>query len=109
MIHIGAKIERRGWRERDAARRRRRLRPAVIMLEGRELLSTTWTVTSIGDTGTGSGNSGDLRYCINGADTTTGDNTINIAVTGTIKLAGTQLELSNGTGTETITGPARTC
>ena len=110
MNLIGSRHERRRGRERDAARHRRRLRPTVMALEGRELLSaTTWTVNSLGDTGTGSGNSGDLRYCINGADSTTGDNIINFAVTGPITLSGTQLELSNTSGTETIHGPARAC
>ena len=107
MNLIGSRHERRRGRERDAARHRRRLRPTVMALEGRELLSaTTWTVNSLGDTGTGSGNSGDLRFCINGADSTTGDNIINFSVTGPITLSGTQLELSNTSGTETIQGPA---
>ena len=48
-------------------RRRLTLEP----LEGRALLSlTTWTVNSLGDTGTGSGTSGDLRYVITQADQT---------------------------------------
>jgi hypothetical protein len=54
-------------------------------LEHRTLLST-FTVNSLGDTGSGSGTSGDLRYCITQADATTGDNTINFSVTGTITL-----------------------
>jgi hypothetical protein len=85
-------------RERDAARLMRRLRPTVLALEGRELLSTIWTVNSTGDAGTGSGNSGDLRYCIAGADSTSGDNTINFSVSGTITLSGSQLELKNTSG-----------
>ena len=118
MNSIGLKQARRGWRERDAARRRRRLRPSVMALEGRTLLSsTTWTVNSLGDTGTGSGNSGDLRYCITQADQTPGDNTIKFSVSGTIQLTTIQLtpgssigplELQNTSGdpnqTITITG-----
>jgi hypothetical protein len=77
---------------------RRRLRPSVLALEGRRLLSTTWTVDNLGDAGSGSGNSGDLRYCIAHADSTTGDNIIDIPAIGTITLSGTQLELNNTSG-----------
>src|SRR5271166_4872106 len=83
-------------------RRRLTLEP----LEGRALLSlTTWTVNSLGDTGTGSGTSGDLRYVITQADQTTGDNTINFAVTGTIALDSPLPDLSNTTGLMDIEGP----
>ena len=58
---------------------RRRLR--VERLEDRALLST-FTVNSPGDTGTGLGLSGDLRYVITQVNQTPGDNTINFAVTG---------------------------
>jgi hypothetical protein len=76
------------------------------VLECRELLSlTSWTVNSLGDTGTGSGNSGDLRYCITQADKTTGDNTINFSVTGTITLNSALPDLSNTTGLMDIEGP----
>ena len=75
-------------------------------LEGRALLSlTTWTVNSLGDTGTGSGTSGDLRYVITQADQTPGDNTINFAVTGTITLKSALPDLSNTTGLMDIEGP----
>ena len=75
-------------------------------LEGRALLSlTTWTVNSLGDTGTGSGTSGDLRYVITQADQTPGDNTINFAVTGTITLNSALPDLSNTTGLMDIEGP----
>ena len=47
---------------------------------------TTWSVNSLGDTGTGSGQSGDLRDVITQADKTTGDNTINFRVAGMITL-----------------------
>jgi Planctomycete extracellular len=83
-------------------RRRLTLEP----LESRALLSlTTWTVNSLGDTGTGSGTSGDLRYVITQADQTPGDNTINFAVTGTITLNSALPDLSNTTGLTDIEGP----
>jgi hypothetical protein len=83
-------------------RRRLTLEP----LECRALLSlTTWTVNSLGDTGTGSGTSGDLRYVITHADKTTGDNTINFSVTGTITLNSALPDLSNTTGLMDIEGP----
>ena len=83
-------------------RRRLTLEP----LEGRALLSlTTWTVNSLGDSGTGTGNSGDLRYVITQADRTTGDNTVNFSVTGTITLNSALPDLSNTTGLMDIEGP----
>ena len=83
-------------------RRRLTLEP----LEDRALLSlTTWTVNSLGDTGTGSGTSGDLRYCITQADQTPGDNTINFSVTGPITLYSPLPDLSNTTGLMDIEGP----
>ena len=86
-------------------RRRLTLEP----LEGRALLSlTTWTVNSLGDTGTGSGTSGDLPYVITQADKTPGDNTINFAVTGTITLTSALPDLSNTTGVTDIEGPGAT-
>jgi hypothetical protein len=86
--------------------RRRRGRRAwrVEALEERTLLST-WTVNSLGDTGAGTGQSGDLRYCITQADATTGDNTINFSVTGTITLNSILPPLSNTTGLTDIEGP----
>jgi hypothetical protein len=75
-------------------------------LEGRALLSlTTWTVNSLGDSGAGTGTSGDLRYVITQADKTTGDNTINFAVTGTITLNSALPDLRNTTGVTDIEGP----
>ncbi len=79
--------------------RSQRRRLTLEPLEGRALLSlTTWTVNSLGDTGTGTGTSGDLRYVITQADQTTGDNTINFSVTGTIALNSALPDLSNTTG-----------
>ena len=77
-------------------------------LEDRRLLST-FTVNSTGDSGTGSGLVGDLRYCINqanlaGAETIAFDSGV-FGTPQTINLTGGQLELSDTTGTETITGP----
>src|SRR6516164_2476129 len=103
---------RRGGRATVEARKRRRwrLQPTLLALEDRRLLST-FTVNSTGDTGTGSGLVGDLRYCITQANSAGGDETIDFDSTvfgtpQTITLSGTQLELSDTTGTETITGPA---
>jgi hypothetical protein len=78
-------------------------------------LLSTGSVTSLGDTGTGSANSGDRRYCITGPDKTAGDNIINIAVTGTITLTRGRLVLSAnldiegpGKGLLTVSGNNKT-
>ncbi len=83
----------------------RRWRLSVEALEDRALLSTLWTVDSLGDAGTGSGQSGDLRYVITQADQATGDNIINFSVTGTIWLKSALPELNNTTGFTDIEGP----
>ena len=44
-----------------------RLRPVLEVLEGR-VVPATFTVNSLGDAGSGSNDSGDLRYCINQAN-----------------------------------------
>src|SRR5262249_3378058 len=54
-------------------------------LEDRSLLSGLYTVNSLGDAGAGSGQSGDLRYCITQADRNPGS-TVQFGVTGTIAL-----------------------
>jgi hypothetical protein len=85
------------------------MRPTLMALEDRRLLST-YTVNSIGDSGSGRGLVGDLRYCITQANSAGGNETIRFDSTvfktpQTIPLSGTQLELSDTTGTETIVGP----
>jgi hypothetical protein len=62
----------------------------------------------LGDVGAGSGQSGDLRYCITQANQTQGDNTINFSVTGTISLGSALPDLSNTTGLTDIGGPGET-
>jgi Calx-beta domain len=66
-------------------RQRASFRPRLEALEERSLLST-FTVNSLTDTGTGSGLTGDLRYCI--ANATSGNDVITFAqgLTGPIKL-----------------------
>ena len=110
MIYKEAANRRKGGRGTVEARKRRRMQPTLLALEDRRLLST-YTVNSIGDSGTGSGLVGDLRYCITQANSAGGNETITFDSTvfntpQTITLNGTQLELSDTTGAETITGPA---
>src|SRR3954468_1324070 len=86
-------------------RQRRRMRPTLLALEDRKLLST-FTVTSTLD----DGSDGTLRWAVTQANLG-GDNTIAFDGTvfgtpQTISLAGTQLDLSDTTGMEAITGPA---
>jgi hypothetical protein len=86
-------------------RQRRRLRPVLLALEDRTLLAT-FTVTKTLD----DGSAGTLRYEIGQASTTSGSNTINFdpavfATPQTITLTTGQLELSNTSGPQTITGP----
>jgi hypothetical protein len=61
---------------------------------------STFTVNSLGDTGTGSGSSGDLRNVITQADQSAGPHTINFAVTGTIDLAPTSARTSTSRAPE---------
>ena len=84
------------------------MRPTLLALEDRTLLST-FTVNNTTDT-PGAGAT-DLRrrsawrIRAGGANTITFDSTV-FNTPQTITLGGTQLELSDTTGTETITGPA---
>lgn len=80
-------------------RRRHLCRLNVEILEDRALLST-FMVDRLTDTGEGSGLAGDLRYCITQA--TSGKDTINFNVTGTINLSNPLPVLTNSV---TITGP----
>ena len=107
MNRNGARAQRRGGRGIGEGRqlRRRRAWPTVMALEDRSLMST-FTVTNTDDSGPGS-----LRDEIGLANSSAGDNTIEFdgtvfSVAQTINLTGGQLELSNTSGTETITGPA---
>jgi fibronectin-binding autotransporter adhesin len=91
-----------GARRRD----RRRLGPVLLELEGRRLLSQTFTVTNTADSGPGS-----LPYEVveaNGAesDATVDFDARDFATPQTITLGGGALELSDPVGMETITGPA---
>ena len=72
---------------------------------------TILTVNSLGDAGIGSGDSGDLRYCINQANADDEANQIVFdpavfSTPQTITLSNGQLELEKSAGTQTITGPA---
>jgi parallel beta-helix repeat protein len=87
-------------------RGRFRLKPELLALEDRRLLST-FTVTSTAD----DGSTGTLRWAIAQANATSGANTVNFDATAfarpqVITLSGSQLELSNRSGTQTVTGPA---
>jgi hypothetical protein len=83
----------------------RRDRLAVEPLEQRCV--PTFTVTNLLD----DGSVGSLRWAVGQANSTGGDETIDFdhtvfAMPQTITLTGTQLELTDTTGTETISGPA---
>src|SRR6516225_5731221 len=84
-----------------------RFRPRLESLEDRTLLSTAYLVNLLGDAGTGSGTSGDIRYCINQADqAANAGSTITFDTTAvgskTITLSKGQLVISDNM---TITGP----
>jgi hypothetical protein len=86
-------------------KRPHRARLAVEALEQRCV--PTFTVTNLLD----DGSVGSLRWAVGQANMTGGDETIDFdptvfATPQTITLAGNQLELTDTTGTETITGPA---
>jgi hypothetical protein len=74
----------------------------VRPLEDR-VVPATFTVTNTADAGTGSGNVGDLRYCITQSNATTGPNTIDLTgVTGTITLTSALPGIGQAV---TVTGP----
>ena len=104
IIHL-AKDQRRGGSDTVEARKRRRMTPTLMALEDRRLLST-FTVNSTLD----NGSAGTLRWAVGQANSAGGAETIAFdskvfKSPQTITLQGTQLELSDTTGTETITGP----
>ncbi len=93
------------WRrEPGAGSRRLRLRPAFIALEGRALL-TTFMVTSTAD----DGSANTLRWAINQANASNGNDTIDFSskfnAPQTITLTGGPLALTDP-ATTTITGPS---
>ena len=84
---------------RGATKLARGFRPTLEMFEARRLLSgIQWYVDSLTDTGSGSSNQGDLRYCITEANLHTGD--IIITASGTDTLGSSLPAL---TGDTTIT------
>jgi hypothetical protein len=67
------------------------------------LLLTTLVVNSLGDTGSGNGLSGDLRYCLTIANQTQGSNSIDLShISGAINLTSALPVISNSM---TIIGP----
>jgi hypothetical protein len=103
-------------RRRGNDTRRRRFRPTLLWLEDRTVLSPTiFTVTSIGDSPNdpSTPTSGDLRYCINQADSNTSNPDGSLiqfdpsvfSTPQTITL-GSGLVLSNTAEQTTITGPS---
>jgi hypothetical protein len=87
-------------------KRPHRARLALQALEDRTVPST-FTVTNLLD----DGSVGSLRWAVGQANATGGDQTVDFdptvfATPQTITLAGSQLELTDTTGIETITGPA---
>ena len=77
----------------------RKARHFLEILEDRTLLSV-YTVDRLSDTGAGSGLTGDLRYCITHA--TSGQDTIQFSVNGTINLTGALPDLTRSVS---IQGP----
>ena len=105
MFHTSARDQGKSGRGTVEPRKRRRwqLRPTVVVLEDRRLLST-FTVTNNATSGAGS-----LPYEIGLANTAGGANTIVFGsffnTPQTITLGGTQLELSTANESVTIKGP----
>jgi hypothetical protein len=94
-----ARDQRRGGRGTVEARKRRRMRPTLTVLEDRRLLST-FTVNSPLD----NGSVGTLRWAVGQANSAGGAETIAFdskvfKTPQTITLSGTQLELTDTAGT----------
>ena len=109
MSHILKRDQRRGGRGRFHGRQRWRMRPTCLELEGRALLST---IVVNNPTDTPVAGETDLRQAIalantnGGAESITFDKKVfNTPQTINLDPALGQLELSDQTGTETITGP----
>ena len=107
MIHNRASDQRKSERGTFEARKRRRMQPTLLALEDRKLLST---IIVNNPTDTPIVGQIDLRQAISQANTSGGNETITFDKTvfktpQTITLNGTQLELTDTSGTETITGP----
>jgi len=82
-----------------------RFRPRLEALEDR-CVPTTFTVNSTGDSGAGSGLTGDLRYCITQANAAGGTNTIDFSLpTSAIKIIELSSALPTITDNLTINGP----
>jgi Right handed beta helix region len=106
-FRLTANDRRRGEPRRLEDRRRRQLRPTLLALEERKLLST---IVVNNPTDTPVAGQIDLRQAIDMANTIGGDEVIKFdrtifATAQTIELTSGQLELSDTTGTETINGP----
>src|SRR5262245_4947837 len=106
MSRNAARDRRRGGRGSETERARQRLRPSVLVLEGRTLLST-WTVDKNAD----DGSVGTLRWAGGQANSSTGPDTIAFSslfnTPQTITLIRGQIELTD-MATVTITGPGAT-
>jgi hypothetical protein len=107
IFRFAAKDRRKSESRLAEDRRRRRLRPTLLALEERRQLSS---IVVNNPTDTPVTRETDLRQAIDMANTNGGDETITFdsKVFGsaqTIELASGQLELSDTTGTVTITGP----
>jgi hypothetical protein len=107
MRRKGARDRRRGGRGTSKVRpwRGQPLRPTVMVLEDRRLLST-FTVNNYTDKPVNGET--DLRQAIASANSTTGANTIEFASGGTAETItlSSQLTLSSTSGLQTITGPS---
>ena len=105
MSSMRGNDQRKSGRATIEARKRRRMQPTLLALEDRRLLSNIVRHQHRQQRHVGS-----LRWAIGqansngGAETITFDKTV-FKTAQTINLSGSQLELSDTTGTETITGP----